>query len=244
MVPSGSQLSERPRCGIYKGSRIGSKRKANILLNWRPPQHRQLQPSLSSFSLPALSSMTWFEDHLQGDQKEQREGDGKQEKRCGWRKLSQTYLLTSHQTPEKISMKCQSGFSSGLPPGLGRPWLHSPPQARMRNSSEMPQEGRQDPVVGCGGLESLTCSVRVAALRPEDTFLLEKAVVTHPEPGVAASHWSRLDCGLLRYSALERDVEEMSDRFTRQRAALAWRNCCLTDPLRTSDQNHPVQHMI
>lgn len=57
------------RCGIYKGSRIGSKRKANILLNRRPPQRRQLQPSLSSFSLPALSSMTWFEDHLQGDQK-------------------------------------------------------------------------------------------------------------------------------------------------------------------------------
>lgn len=87
MVPSGSQLSERPRCGIYKGSRIGSKRRQ--IFFWRLPQHRQLQPSLSSFSLPALSSMTWFEDHLQGDQKEQREGDGKQEKRCGWRKLSQ-----------------------------------------------------------------------------------------------------------------------------------------------------------
>lgn len=57
------------RCGIYKGSKIGSERKANILLNWRPPQHRQLQPSLSSFCLPVLSSMTWFEDHLQWDQK-------------------------------------------------------------------------------------------------------------------------------------------------------------------------------
>lgn len=40
------------RCGIYKGSEIGSEGKANILLNWRPPQHRQLQLSLSSFSLP------------------------------------------------------------------------------------------------------------------------------------------------------------------------------------------------
>lgn len=53
------------RCGIYKSSKIGSKRKANILLNWRLPQNRQLQPSLSLFSLPVLSSMTWFEDHLQ-----------------------------------------------------------------------------------------------------------------------------------------------------------------------------------
>lgn len=53
------------RCGIYKGSKIGSERKAHILLYWRLPQNRQLQPSLSLFSLPVLSSMTWFEDHLQ-----------------------------------------------------------------------------------------------------------------------------------------------------------------------------------
>lgn len=57
------------RCGIYKGSKIGSKRKAHILLNWRLPQNRQLQSSLSLFSQPVLSSMTWFEDHLQWDQK-------------------------------------------------------------------------------------------------------------------------------------------------------------------------------
>lgn len=53
------------RCGIYKGFKIGSERKAHILLNWRLPQNRQLQPSLSLFPLPVLSSMTWFEDHLQ-----------------------------------------------------------------------------------------------------------------------------------------------------------------------------------
>ncbi|KAM4763308.1 uncharacterized protein ACIQIH_015129 isoform 1-T1 [Cyanocitta cristata] len=36
---------------------------------------------------------------------------------------------------------------------------------------------------------------------------------------------------------------QMSGRFTPWRAALTWRNCCLRDPLWTSDQNHPVQHM-
>lgn len=57
------------RCGIYKGSKTGNERKAIILLNWRLPQNRQLQPSLSLFFLPVLSSMTWFGDHLQWDQK-------------------------------------------------------------------------------------------------------------------------------------------------------------------------------
>ncbi|XP_076209266.1 uncharacterized protein LOC143167568 [Aptenodytes patagonicus] len=47
-----------------------------------------------------------------------------------------------------------------------------------------------------------------------------------------------------RHSALGRDMEKTSDRFAQQRAAPAWRNCCLTDPLWTSDQNHPVQHMV
>lgn len=89
------------RCGIYKSSKTGSERKANILLNWRLPQNRQLQPSLSLFSLPVLSSMTWFEDHLQWDQKV----------------IFPVLWSTSHFTctPPVSWVASETGMNSGLP---------------------------------------------------------------------------------------------------------------------------------
>lgn len=45
------------RCGIYKGSKIGSERKVNILLNWRPPNTDSCSPA--SPRSPCQFSQAW-----------------------------------------------------------------------------------------------------------------------------------------------------------------------------------------
>ncbi|KAM8993051.1 uncharacterized protein PRD47_014707 isoform 1-T1 [Ara ararauna] len=78
------------------------------------------------------------------------------------------------------------------------------------------------------------------------TYLIEAAVL-HPESLCPAGvkqgcHWELGSCVEDIWLWEETWRKCLTDLHHGEHFA-AWRNCCLTDPLWTSDQNHSVQHM-